>query len=219
MKKNRDELIAEEVKKQIIENMRESALYINVSCHNGDVQLYGIVDVLAEKIKSENIARNVDGVNNIKNNLTISMDSNFTDKHIEKEVINKLRKNPDLDSIGVKIEDGVANMIGTAHSLKEAKEAYGLASEIRGVKDVVNNVKIDTVGEVDDATLNSRITQALSTTDLSYQDINHDVKKGTLTLGGYVNNRREMEIAKEISMGVEGVKKVVNKIKIRKKNK
>lgn len=210
-----DELIAHQVKNQINEQMRESGLYINVSCMNGCVQLSGIVDVLSEKMKSEDIARRIDGVRKIENGITVSMDSNFTDKHMEKEVINSLRKSNALNSIGVKMEDGVANLIGSTDTLKKAKKAYHLASEVRGVKDVVNNVKINTYGEVDDATLNSRVTQALSTTDLSYQDINHDVKRGKLTLGGFVNNKKEMEIAKEIAMGVEGIRKVVNRMKIR----
>ncbi len=214
--RKRDELLAHQVKNHINKEMRESALYINVSCLNGCIQLSGIVDVLSEKMKSEDIARSIDGIKKIENGLTVSMDSNFNDKHMEKEVTNKLRKSNAFNSISVKMEDGVANLIGSSDTLKKAKTAYHLASEVRGVKDVVNNVKINTYGEIDDATLNSRVTQALSNTDLSYPDINHDVKKGRLTLGGYVNNQKEVEIAKEIATGVEGIRKVINRLKIRK---
>ncbi len=215
---SRDDLIVDLIKDQLEEKMQESAMDINVASRNGYVQMSGIVDVFAEKTTAEDIARGIEGIKQIENNITVAMDSNITDKHIEKEAINKLRKNHNLDSISIKIQDGVANLIGSSDSLYEAKKACNVASQVRGVKDVVNNVKIESYGDVDDSTLNSRVTQALSTTNLSYQDINHDVNKGKLTLGGYVNNKEEVELAKEISMGVEGVRKVINKIKIRKDN-
>jgi osmotically-inducible protein OsmY len=49
-------------------------------------------------------------------------------------------------------------------------------------------------------------------------DIGHNVKNGKLTLSGFVNSRQEIELAKEIAMEVEGVRKVINKLKIRRDN-
>ncbi|SKC35540.1 BON domain-containing protein [Maledivibacter halophilus] len=215
---SKDNLIVDKIKDQLEEKMQESAMDINVFCKDGYVHLSGFVDILSEKIKSEDIARGIDGVRKIENKITIAMDSNITDKHMEKEVLDKLRKIKNLDGVSPKVNDGVANLIGSTHTLKEAKEACNLASQSRGIKDVVNNIKVDTYGEYDDSTISSRVAQALSTTDLSYMDIGHKVKNGKLTLTGFVNNKQEVELAKEISMSVEGIKKIINKLKIRKDN-
>lgn len=215
-KPTQDNLIVDIIKDQLEEKMQASAMDINVTCKDGYVHLSGIVDVLAEKIKSEDIARGIDGVRKIENKITISMDSNITDKHMEKEVFNKLRKSEDYDGVSPKVHDGVANMIGTTYTLKEAKEACKLASKTRGIKDVVNNIKIESYGKYDDSTINNGIADALAATDLSYMDIEHRVRDGRVTLAGYVNNRSEVELAKELAMGVEGIKKVINKLRIRK---
>jgi osmotically-inducible protein OsmY len=214
---SRDDLIVDQIKDQLEEKMQASAMDINVFCKDGIVHMSGIVDVLAEKRTAEDIARGIEGIKKLENKITVAMDGNFTDKHMEKEVLNKLRKNDKLNGVGAKIEDGVANLIGTAQTLKDSKFACELASEIRGIKDVVNNIKVSPDKEYDDVTINNRIAQALSTTNLSYEeDITHAVKEGKVVLNGYVNTRNEAELAKEITMGIEGVKKVVNKLKIRK---
>ncbi|MFZ5967503.1 MAG: BON domain-containing protein [Bacillota bacterium] len=216
---SKDDVIVDQIKDQLEEKMQASAMDINVFCKDGFVHMSGIVDVLAEKRKADGIARSIDGVQGLENKITIAMDSNISDKHMEKEVINRLhegRGSENLRGIGVKVEDGVANLMGTVPVLSDAHKAMSIASQVRGIKDVVNNTNVANADRFDDASINSSITQALSTTDLSYKDIVHTVDRGKVMLTGFVNSRREMETAKEIAMGVEGVRKVVNRLKIRK---
>ncbi|WZL72414.1 BON domain-containing protein [Clostridiaceae bacterium 35-E11] len=216
---SKDDLIVDYTKDQLEEKMQASAMDINLFSRNGYVHMSGVVDVLAEKYMAEKIAKNIEGVQKVENKITVAMDSNITDKHMEKEVIHKLRSNHNNDQllgVSVKVEDGVANLIGSANTLQDAHRAMSIASEVRGIKDVVNNIHISTAGRYDDAVLNSYVTQALSTTDLSYKDIAHSVTGGKLTLSGYVNSSYEMELAKEIAMGVEGIQKVISQLKIRK---
>lgn len=217
---SKDDLIVDYIKDQLEENMQASAMDINLFCKDGMVHMYGMVDVFSEKIMAEKIARQIDGVRKLENKITVAMDSNITDKHMQKEVMDRLlqgRDTKNLTSVGIKVEDGVANLMGSVRTLKDAHQAMSIASEVRGIKDVVNNINLSTAKEFDDATINSYVTQALSTTDLSYGDIAHSVEDGRLTLRGYVNNHEEMEFAKEIAMGVEGVKKVKNSLQIREK--
>lgn len=220
-KKNpsKDNLVVDHIKDQLEEKMQASAMDINLFAKDGVVHLSGMVDVLSEKKAAEDIVKTINGVKKIENKITIAMDSNITDKHMEKEVANRLLSSAhseDLEGVGVKIEDGVANLVGNANTLQQAHQAMDLAAQVRGVKDVVNNINVGSSEEYDDAVLNSRVTQALSTVDIGYEDIGHWVQKGKVTLDGYVDSQAQMEAAKEITMGVEGVKKVVNKLKIRK---
>ncbi|MBB6215133.1 osmotically-inducible protein OsmY [Anaerosolibacter carboniphilus] len=217
----KDDLIVDLAKDQLEEKMQASAMDINLFCKDGYVHMYGMVDVLAEKKMAESVVKSIDGVRKIENKITVAMDSNITDKHMEKEVLNRLmngQRSEDLVGVSVKVEDGVANLIGNTKTLMDAHTAMSVASEVRGIKDVVNNIEVSDDVAYDDATLNSRVTQALSTTALNYPDIIHTVVHGRVTLNGFVNSRHEMEMAKEIAMGVEGVRKVVNRLKVRREN-
>ncbi len=214
-----DDLIVDYIKDQLEEKMQASAMDINIFCKDAVVHMSGMVDVLAEKKTAEEIVHTIDGVLKVENKITIAMDSNITDKHMEKEVANRLSAtahSEELTGVGVNIHDGVASLIGTTNTLGQAHEAMYLASQVRGIKDVVNNINVASSVEYDDAIINSRITQALSTADISYQDIAHTVSHGRVTLNGYVDSRSQMEVAKELTMGVAGVQKVNNKLKLRK---
>ncbi len=215
---SRDDLIVDLIKDQLEEKMQESSMDINLFCKDGYVHMYGMVDVLAEKKMAEDIAHQIEGVRKIENKITVAMDSNITNKHMQKEIIDTLSKDDALSSVGVKVEDGVANMIGSANTLKEAKRANTLAAKTRGIKDVVNNIKVASSEEYDDSSINNSLTSALNKTKFYNQDMKHVVNNGVATLSGYVNNRQEVELAKEIAMGIEGVNKIINKLKIRKDN-
>lgn len=210
-----DDLLTDYIKDQLEEKMQASAMDINVFCENAHVHMSGIVDVLSEKKTAEAIARTIEGVKKIENKITIAMDSNITDKHMQKEVTDRLLGIKKLSGVGIKVDDGVANLLGSTNTLKDAHTAMSVASQVRGIKDVVNNIHISTAKKYDDAYINSSVTQALSTTDLDYMDISHSVNNGHITLSGYVNNNTEMEFAKEIAMDVEGITKVINKLKVR----
>jgi len=219
----KDELLVDYIKDQLEEKMQASAMDINVTARDGAIQLSGFTDVLSEKNFAGEITKNIKGVRKVENSITIAMDSKITDKHIEKEVIERLASDHKADmvaGVGVKIQDGVANLMGTVDNLKEAHVAMDIASMVRGVKDVVNNVKISTLGAVDDVTINNTIHQELRDSNvLDERDIATEVKNGKVTLQGYVNSSSEVEFAKEISMGIEGVRKVRNNLRIRGRDK
>lgn len=216
---SRDEQITDSIKEKLHETMQESSMDINLFCRDGIVHLSGIVDVLAEKQYAEEIAISTSGVRKIENKITIAMDGNFNDLHIQKEVIKKLgdSDNDNVAGLGVKVNDGVVNIVGDVNTLNDANRAMNLASQIRGVKNVVNNTTIATSGRYDDTFISNKILQELSKTALSYKDVHRDVDGGIVRLSGYLDNPAEVELAAEITMGVEGVRKVINKIHARKK--
>ncbi|KAB3527183.1 BON domain-containing protein [Alkaliphilus serpentinus] len=212
-----DKDLSHAIKSNLEAVMQASAMDINVYCRDGVVQLTGIVDLLAEKKQAEDIVKSFSVTKKVENNLTIAMDSNITDKHIQKEVMNKLTtgENEAVRGVGVKVDDGVVTLMGRINNLKEVHTAMDMASENRGVKDVVNKIEIDSLGSYTDAAINNKILQELSQTDLSYRDVHRKVSDGVVTLFGYLDNSKEIELAKEIALGVEGVKKVINKLKTR----
>jgi len=144
---SKDREIVERIKKKLDEKMQLSAMDINVDCRDGNVILYGVVDVLGEKMFAEEIARSIDGVKSIENDITISMDSsNITDSHIKNEIENKLHlseKQEGLTNVGVDVKGGTAVLMGSVEDDLDKKKAIELASSARGVAKIVDNIKTE----------------------------------------------------------------------------
>lgn len=213
-----DNRISKEIKEAIDKEMSESAMDVNVVTRDGHVTLSGIVDTLAEKRAAEEIATNIKKIKSIENCITISTDGYIADKEIEMEVINKLRNsdfNDRIVGVSANVSDGVAILKGSVETLRDKKRAVNEAEKALGVKDVVSNIKIETTGSFDDSSITNKLTQRLSTTELSIPDIFTETENGVVKISGHVNNRREMELAVELAQSIEGVIKVENKLRVR----
>ena len=108
------------------------------------------------------------------------------------------------------------SLVGHVDTLKDCHIAMRLASEVRGVKDVINNIDIESYGKFSDETISNRILQELSKSPLDYRDITRRVSRGEVTLWGGLDTHEDVELAKEIAMGVEGVIKVRNNMHVAK---
>lgn len=215
---NLDDRITKEIKEALDKEMSESAMDINVDSRDSFVTLSGFVDTLAEKRAAEEIATCIRDIRGIKNQITISTDGTITDKEIEMEVINKLRNNrfkDDIVGVSAKVSDGVAVLMGSVETLRDKKRAVNEAEKAFGVKDVAANIDIATYREYDDASIENALTRELSATEISVPDIFSEVDNAVVKLSGHVNNRREMELAVEIAEGIDGVKRVENKLRLR----
>lgn len=210
----KDDIIAEKIKSELEDKMGASSMDINATFRSGVAHLSGFVDVLGEKKFAESVVRSIDGVHKVENNITISMDSQITDKHIEKEVIDRLRDNG-ISEIGVKVNDGVVSLMGHIDTLSRAHSAMNIATQVRGVKDVVNNTEVNDTELYDDISITNAIKDKLIDSELSSDDIAIDVNDGIVTLSGYVNNQHEKRIAKDMATEVKGVTKVHNRIQTR----
>ncbi|MBZ4664276.1 MAG: hypothetical protein JG776_1994 [Caloramator sp.] len=210
-----DEEIVERIRNLLEDELQELSYDIKVRCVDGHVTISGIVDTLSEKVKIEELVRRVDGIKKLENSLTISTDGTFTDKEAEFEVINKLKDDPNLNSVGVKVEGGTAILMGTVDTAKVKRKAMETAKEAFGVKDVVSNMKVKNEGKIDDITLTNKIVEELRNHGISNNDLNISVEDGYVRLSGFVNVRNEMEMAVEIIEDIEGVKKVRNLLKTR----
>lgn len=142
-----DAEIVNRIKNELNEKMQLSAMDINVDCREGHVILSGVSDVLAEKMFAEEIARKVDGVLSLENDITISMDSsNITDSHIRYEIENKIyksEKSGGLSNVGVDVKGGTAVLMGHVESDLDRRKAVELASSSRGVANIVDNIRIE----------------------------------------------------------------------------
>jgi len=110
----------------------------------GEAQLQGIVDTLAEKEHAERIAKSISGIKNVDNGISISTDGEITDRGVEFEAGEEIYADPKVNSkhIGVKSAHGVVTLVGNVTDPVEIDDARAAASKARGVTKVVSQVKI-----------------------------------------------------------------------------
>jgi len=66
-----DKAVEAKVKKELLADPDVKGLAVNVEVNKGRVQLSGFVDSLAQKNRAAELARNVEGVQYVKNDLTV----------------------------------------------------------------------------------------------------------------------------------------------------
>lgn len=211
-----DDSISASIKNEIIKEMEDTSKDIHVSTKHGAVNLTGVANVLYEKLKCEEIAKKVQGVKKIENNIAITTDGTVTDKELTAELNNNLKHNPDSDKfIGVtgKVNGGSAMLIGEIENEKYKKEALMVACKTYGIKDIVNN--IDVSGTSEDINLRNTIYEKLLENKINISDIAYTVKRNNVTLAGFAKNEREIAYIVDIIENLETVKHVNNKLKPR----
>ena len=139
-----------------------------------------------------------------------------TDQNITNAVGYELMYNSTVPAyrIDVNTENGIVTLSGTVSNLLAEDRAVKIARTVKGVKAVIDNIKVDTPYR-SDMTLKNEVTDALledPATD-SYE-IGVEANDGTLTLTGTVNSWQEKQLAEFVAKGVEGVKKIQNDINI-----
>ncbi|HEV7590716.1 MAG TPA: BON domain-containing protein, partial [Longimicrobium sp.] len=142
-----------------------------------------------------------------------------TDHEIQEDVLNELRWEPSLanDDIAVSVRDGVVTLAGYAESWADRWKAERVASRVRGVKAVANDiqVKLPSSSERPDPELARAAVDALKWNVLVPEDrIKVRVVNGWLTLEGEVDWYYQKEEAERAVRKLKGVKGVTNLITI-----
>lgn len=206
-----DVKIADELKFHLIHDMGESSRDINLEAQDGYVHLSGIVDVMSDRIKAEKIAIDTKGVRGVDNNITIATDGSLSDGKVEKIINKKLRNSihyNDFQGVIATVHGGTAVLEGEADTQSLRKKAMEEAAKAPGVKDVVNNISLNTSN--DDISLQNEVNRLFLTSYIDIQDVRRDITDGVVTLYGYVNNDDEARTLVSIAEEIPGVKKVVS---------
>lgn len=194
--------------KQALLNQTESmGIDVHIHSNNGRVELRGIVDTLSEKQDAERIAYSVPGVHWVENHLTIATDGQFTDKHIEKELLSTLK-----EEISIKVDSGSVTVYGSFPSLSDRENTLTSISQTRGVKDIIDQTDISTPTRFDDASLTNETNRLLISS--GYTSVRGLVQHGTIYLKGQVTDPREKTKIDALVRHVNGVQDVHNDIDI-----
>jgi len=123
---------------------------VDVTVFRGTVQLSGFVDMSDQKSKAEEIAKGVEGVQNVVDNITVSNQAGRSpgqvadDKDLEHRVQDALSNSPEykFDEVEVNVSQGNVQLSGFVNTADQKSKAYDATKAVPGVTNVDNNITV-----------------------------------------------------------------------------
>jgi hyperosmotically inducible protein len=144
-----DKVTLSKVKTALIGDKTADANEINVEVNKGIVQLNGFVDSEKEKAQAETVAKGVEGVKGVQNNLSVKTSASTAGSVMDDSSVTAKVKSALIDSSGTKAGDikvetkaGVVQLSGFVESESQKSAATKVASGVKGVKSVQNNLSV-----------------------------------------------------------------------------
>jgi hyperosmotically inducible protein len=144
-----DAAITTQVKAALVGDATTNPLKVDVDTNEGVVRLSGTVEDPANRRRAEEVARKVNGVSRVVNDIQVgekTAAASADDSFITTKIKSKLTVSGDVNpfNIDVDTQNGVVTLSGRVAKPEAKAEAERLARETEGVKEVRNNI---TVGE------------------------------------------------------------------------
>ncbi|MBD3379749.1 MAG: BON domain-containing protein, partial [Candidatus Omnitrophica bacterium] len=146
-----------------------------------------------------------------------SREKDISDRDITHQVNNELLFDPGVSShlVDVKTDAGIVTMTGTVDNILAKERSAEIAKRVKGVKSVVNRIKVKPVKEADEQVRQNAL-EALSFNPATERyEIKVAVEDGTVTLSGTVNSWAEKQLAGKVVKRVKGVRELDNAVSVR----
>jgi hyperosmotically inducible protein len=143
-----DSVLTGQVKAALAEDKTAKAHQVDVEVNRGVVQLNGFVDSEANRAAAVKVAKNVEGVKEVRNNLSVRAEDTpgnvIDDSVITAQVKSKLLGDSVTKGteINVETQGGVVQLSGFVDSSAQRTKATALAREVDGVKEVRNQIDV-----------------------------------------------------------------------------
>lgn len=149
VQKRSDEKVQQAVEATFLYDPRISPFKIDAQVDNGVVTLTGIVDNLKAKRAAQANTQTVTGVTNIRNNIKVRPETTPGDEELMTAVNEAFVRSAEIEryEIDVKANDGVVRLYGEVDNYYEKFRAEDIASQVKGVLDIVNNIDANTGGD------------------------------------------------------------------------
>jgi osmotically-inducible protein OsmY len=213
-----DNALLDAIRAEFLQDSRIDDSNIFATVSSGHVTLTGSVPTAYQKRISGEDAKNVVGVAWVSNNLYVWGDRR-NDLNIGADIISDLSTDNLLRNQGltVTVRDGVATLSGKVDTWYDKDHASVIASRVRGVRRVVNNVEVEPRREFSDASMAKDIKNQLSWDWITFpvsDGISVRVKDGLATLTGKVNTWAEYGEAQNIARNTGGISAVHNEMSV-----
>ena len=142
-----DSWITSKTKIALFADDRVKGREVSVETVKGEVYLRGKVDSEEAKTAAVEVAKGIEGVKNVKNDLQVVPPTarkavTADDKQITKAVESRLHKDPQLKKIDVRTDNGVVMLSGEVPNISVAAKASEMAHRVDGVKSVKNELRV-----------------------------------------------------------------------------
>jgi hyperosmotically inducible protein len=198
---------------------------VQVSVTNAIAKLSGTVDVFYWKEEADKRVHRVKGVKAVDNEIEVA-GPEISDQQLQNKLVRAIAYDrvgygtTPFNAISVNVQNGVVTLGGTAYGPVDADSAVAVASNTKGVKDVINNISVDPVSPMDD-----RIRRAVYRSVYGFPSLNRyaidpqqpiriSVQNGNVTLFGVVDSQADKNTAGIRANTVPGVFKVTNDLQV-----
>lgn len=200
---------------------------IEVTVQNGVATLTGTTDLLDNKLAADQKVRHVKGVQAIRDEVQVNgaeVPDQQLAENVQKKINSELWGNtPEpiaFQAIAVSAQNGVVTLGGHAAGPVAAADAVAVATNTKGVKDVINDIQVDPVSTFDDQTRMKEYRAIYGFPSLNkyaidpMKPIRIQVANGHVTLYGTVDNQADKNAAGIRANSVSGVFSVTNNLQV-----
>jgi len=198
---------------------------IQVTVTNAVARLTGTVDTFYWKQEADKRTHRVKGVKAVDNEIEVA-GPEISDQQLQDKLVKAISYDrvgygtTPFNAISVGVQNGVVTLGGTAYGPVDADSAVAVAENMKGVKDVINNISVDPVSPMDD-----RIRRAVYRAVYGFPSLNRyaidpaqpiriSVQNGNVTLYGVVDRQADKDAAGIRANTVPGVFKVTNDLQV-----
>ncbi len=187
--------------------------------------LRGTVSMFDDKEEAGKRARHVKGIKAVDNEVQVAGPS-VPDAQLQQQLVKAISYDrvgygtTAFNAIAVGVRDGVVMLGGHAYGPVDADSAVAVASNTKGVRDVINDIQVDPTSPMDD-----RIRIQAYRTIYGFPSLNRyaidpakpiriSVQNGNITLYGVVDSQADKDAAGLRANTVPGAFKVVNNLQV-----
>ena len=206
------------VRETLDHDSRIDSSKIKVGVDLGTVTLSGTVEDHYQKRVASQDALDVVGVAWVDNKLFVQADQR-SDDAVRDDVVFNLDSDSALGvlDIGVQVNKSVVTLRGKTPTWYEKMHAEDVASKVRGVRKIINHIKVDWDSPRSDSFIASMIRKRLTTDWLTYSasdKIIVEVTDGVATLKGDVHSWDQRQEAERVAFNTYGVWLVKNHLAV-----
>jgi osmotically-inducible protein OsmY len=191
---------------------------IQVEANNGRVTLHGVVASRYQQSIAVQDSYEVVGVIGVTDLTTVGIE-----RRDDKTVHEFIRSALDTDSalnkfnLSIGVKGGIVTLSGEVQTAYEKAHAVDIASRVKGVRNVIDHIKITTIFGYSDTVLKKLIETRLAHNGQTHPivgKIDLQLKGGVVTLIGTVDTWAQRTEAARVAALTDGVQSVVNRLRI-----
>ncbi|MDM8538947.1 BON domain-containing protein [Desulfobacterales bacterium HSG17] len=142
-----DSILSTKVKSKMIGDEFVKARYIDVDVLNGVVYLIGVVKSASQKRMAADLARSVEGVRYVENQLVVgksTIGQSLNDTMLTSKIRAKLLQEPDIRSTNIDVDtnNNIVTLTGIVSTHNEKNRVLYVVQQVTGNRQIIDNLSV-----------------------------------------------------------------------------